>query len=172
MTIKHTIINLDDVAEENFSINHPTPLDNGRLVAFDTLAVDGEAYVSKTPTDVINEPVYFHCSVEMMYDERKVSLEEFYLEVGKKGRVKPLNFGDRVQITTDGIDATETAIKAVKENDYLVPANGKEKFVILKATDYAKLTAETKPSLILKVDSVNETLGMNQYKAFLLRRVK
>lgn len=134
-------------------------LENGRVVILDELLSNG-ARVAKAPVAVTDD-IYFHCSVELLYDEREVSKESFELAAATnidelKGRVKKLKVGDKIRMSTNGMS---TYVK------------GTSKFVFVEAGQTMLKAGTAKPEtngLVFKILSEDETIGFNDRPAVLL----
>ena len=134
-------------------------LENGAVVVLDELMSDG-SWVAKAPVAVTDD-IYFHCSVEVDYDERVVSKEEFSLKAATvsdelKGRVKKLRSGNRVTMSTNGLS---TYVK------------GTSKYVFVEAGT-TKLKADAAMpetnGLVFKIIDEDVTIGFNERPAVLL----
>lgn len=83
-----------------------TAIDNGNVVKVDGTLMTGEREVKKgvTPaaTDALDSIVLI-ASPEVMYDERKHNLDEFYNEAGKICRGYHLHSGDIFSVTADAV---------------------------------------------------------------------
>lgn len=96
-----------------------TEIDNGSLVALDSL-MDGEREVwkavSPTTTTALGSLVLV-ATPEVMYDERKKNLDEFYNEAGVAARGYVLCSGDTFSVTSEALDGASaaTAVGAIVE---------------------------------------------------------
>ena len=98
--------------------NVKTDIDNGNVVLLGALETGSrEVYVGATPAaDSVLTDVALVASPEVMYDERKKNLDEFYNEAGKIVRGYRLHTGDIFSVTKDALDgAANPAIGDVVE---------------------------------------------------------
>lgn len=111
---KHTVVRLDDldinrvVSLEYHDGTKYAEIDNGRVLKLEAL-MDGSREIYKAVAPAANTPIdqiAFVASPELMYDEHKVNLDEFYNEEGTPARGYVLNRGSVISITEDGIDGT------------------------------------------------------------------
>ena len=111
---KHTVVRLDDVdtnrvvSLQYHNGTNYAEIDNGHVLKLDSL-MDGQREVYKAVAPTASTPldqIVLVASPELMYDERKVNLDEFYNEAGVHARGYVLNRGCVVSITKDGIDGT------------------------------------------------------------------
>lgn len=99
---------LDTAALVNLKLH--ADVDNGNVVVIGARA-DGEreAYQSVAPTaDAKMGSIALVCAPEVMYDDRKKNLNEFYNEAGSIARGYVLHNGDEFSLTADGFDGTPT----------------------------------------------------------------
>lgn len=85
-----------------------TDIDNGHVVKIGAL-MDGEREVyvgTDVAADDVLDDVVLIASVEVMYDEHKRNLDEFYNEAGKICRGYHIVHGDTFSVTEDALDGT------------------------------------------------------------------
>ena len=90
-----------------------TDIDNGNVVVIGALE-DGSREVYEGTTPAANSAiknVVLIASPEVMYDERKRNLEDFYNEAGKIARGYHLHTNDIFSVTKDALDGKETPEK-------------------------------------------------------------
>ena len=84
-----------------------TAIDNGNVVLVGNL-ISGEREIHTAGTPAKNSPlksIAVVASVEVMYDERKKNLDDFYNEAGKTCRGYYLHTGDIFSVTADALSA-------------------------------------------------------------------
>lgn len=93
--------------------NTKTDIDNGNVVLLNGLEGDSrEVYVGVTPAvNSAIKDIVLIASPEVMYDERKRDLDEFYNEAGKIARGYHLHTNDIFSVTKDALDGKETPEK-------------------------------------------------------------
>lgn len=122
MADKHAVVRTDnmtgtDVRSQLVSIKYmgadgetPTAIDNGNVLKVGDL-IDGEReiYCGKTPeaADVVSDIVLV-ASVEVMYDERKKNLDEYFNEEDEICRGYRLHSGDVFSVTEEALTGTKT----------------------------------------------------------------
>ena len=87
-----------------------TDIDNGNVVLLGALET-GSREVYKGGTPAANSAIggiALIASPEVMYDERKKNLDEFYNEAGKIARGYRLHSGDIFSVTKDALDGAAT----------------------------------------------------------------
>lgn len=88
----------------------PTDIDNGNVVLMGALE-NGSREVYTATAPLANSPlkdIALVASPEVMYDERKKNLDEFYNEAGKIARGYALHTGDIFSVTKDALDGAAT----------------------------------------------------------------
>ena len=86
-----------------------TEIDNGNVVLLGDL-IEGEYYMYSATTPAANSPkndIVLVASVEIMYDERKRALSEFYNAAGRVCRAYHLHTWDIFSVTKDALDGKE-----------------------------------------------------------------
>lgn len=83
-------------------------VDNGNVVVVGARATgEREAYSTSAPTASTKlNAIALVCAPEVLYDERKKNLNEFYNESGSIVRGYILHNGDEFSVTADGLDGT------------------------------------------------------------------
>ena len=82
-----------------------TDIDNGNVVKIEKL-MEGEREIWKGVTPAAEdtlEDIVLIASPELMYDERKKALEDFYNEAGKPARGYRLRHGNVFSVTAEGL---------------------------------------------------------------------
>ena len=95
-----------------------TAIDNGNVLLVGDLK-EGEREIFKGSAPAANSPlaeVVLVCSPEIMYDERKYALDEFFNEAGMPARGYRIHSGDIFSVTKDALDgASNPAVGDVVE---------------------------------------------------------
>lgn len=89
-----------------------TAIDNGNVLKITSL-LDGEREVFEGVTPAANDSlgdIVLIASPEVMYDERKRNLDEFYNVEGKACRGYRLKKGDIFSVTKDALDGAESPV--------------------------------------------------------------
>lgn len=116
----------------------PTEIDNGNVLKVGALMEgEREIYAGAVPAvdDALSDIVLI-ATPEVMYDERKHNLSEFYNEANKPCRGYRLHKGDVFSVTIDALDADDPAVG-----------------------DFAELQADTKLAVVSEVTQGSTKVG-------------
>jgi len=117
VSIKYIVTTGSGTSESPY-VNTETEIDNGNVLKVGPL-MDGEREIFEGTAPAANtalEEVVLIASPEVMYDERKRNLDEFYNEAGKACRGYRLHKGDIFSVTKDALDgAAEPAVGDIVE---------------------------------------------------------
>lgn len=156
VSIKYIVTSGTGTSEDPY-VKTETAIDNGNVLKVGDL-MDGEREIfegsAPAATDALSEVVLV-ASPEVMYDERKRNLDEFFNEAGKPCRGYRLHKGDIFSVTKDALDgAAEPAVGDVVE---------------LKAGTKLNVAAEATPSstVVGKIIAV-DVVGRYTYYAILV----
>lgn len=98
------------------SVKTPTDIDNGNVVKLTALeAGQREVYEAVVPAaNTKLDEIVLVATPEVMYDERKKDLADFYNEAGKIARGYKLHKNDCFSVTYDALEGTPTVGKLVE----------------------------------------------------------
>ena len=96
--------------EQSPYVDTETEIDNGNVLLVGPL-MSGEREIFKGSAVAADSPisdVVLVCSPEIMYDERKYALDQFFNEAGKPARGYRLHSGDIFSVTKDALAGAAT----------------------------------------------------------------
>ena len=108
VSIKYIVTTGSGTTESPY-VHTETEIDNGNVLKVGAL-MEGEREIFEGSAPAANDAlseIVLVASPEVMYDERKRNLDEFYNEAGKAARGYRLHKGDIFSVTKDALDGAE-----------------------------------------------------------------